>query len=175
VAVRTRDGRLHARSLSFAEGYPDYLSYAVDAERRRAFLARRENVRRLEYWILEPDGTVEAVSSALPPCATVAAAPARSGPACCYRLDGDVADTAWIAVMSDGVHSFTEARDIDTSRGCRIPVALPTVLRELLAFKSMNGVFVQRRVQRVLLSGGAGDRGWQHSDDLAIGVIAFGG
>jgi hypothetical protein len=161
VAVKDRQGRISIKSVSFAEGYPDYPNYGADQARRQAFLARTGNRRTVETVVLEPDDSVSERDVSTEP-----------GAEACYCETGDVAGCEWIAVMSDGVHSFTQP--VSSALSCaRQPVALPEVLRELLAFKSTTGVFVQRRVQRFLQQ--CTLRGWQHHDDLSVGVIYLGG
>jgi hypothetical protein len=162
MAVKDRDGRITVKSVSFAEGYPDYPNYGADRTRRQAFIARSGNRRKLDVMVLEPDGSVSErdVSTEL----------SAEG---CYCETGEVAGCEWIAVMSDGVHSFTLPLTSALSQA-REPVSLQEVLRELLAFKSTTGVFVQRRVQRFLQRLGE-QRGWQHHDDLSVGVIYLGG
>ncbi len=87
------------------------------------------------------------------------------------RVSFAVEKGEWVAVMSDGVHSFTELLPTDLCP-TSAPVPLPVVLRELLAIKNTNGVFVQRRVQRFLQQ--CAQRHWQHHDDLSVGVIYLG-
>jgi hypothetical protein len=164
VAMKDREGRIHVRSVTFAEGLPRYLNYAADPARRAAFLARQGNHWSVERLVLEADGSVtQHGREALP-----------AGLDVVYWEAGAVAEYAWVAVLSDGSHSFTEARATETGR-TSAPVPSATVLRDLLAFKNTNGVFVQRRLQRLLRAAGSpGGYPYPHHDDLALGVIEFG-
>lgn len=148
--------RVRVRSIEFSGGYPNYPSYRVDAGRRRAFEQLRGNRCRLDPWLLNAEGAVRDDT----PLGTVVDD--------CYVATGSVESLEWLAVLTDGSSSFTctESRERTSSR-----VPLPAVLSELLAFKSLSGVFVQRRVQRFLKECAA--RGWQHHDDLGVGAIAL--
>ena len=75
-----------------------------------------------------------------------------------------VADYKYAAVASDGLNSFY-------SKGVG-PVSLPDVLKEFWSFKNSHGAFVERRLKRFRKD--TKPKGWQHTDDLAIGVIYFG-
>jgi hypothetical protein len=160
VAVKDRQGRISIHSVSFAEGYPDYPNYDADPARRWAFLARTGNRRMIETVVLEPDGSVGERQLSTEP-----------GSEGYYHDTGEVAGCEWIAVLSDGAHSFTRPLASDGAPA-RESVSLPEVLAELLAFKSATGVFVQRRVQRFQQQ--CEQRGWQHHDDLSVGVIYLG-
>ncbi|MCC2672541.1 MAG: hypothetical protein K0Q72_5013 [Armatimonadetes bacterium] len=158
LAWQDRQGRIHVRSVSYSGGYPDYPSYLCDAARRRTFEALPDNRRTVERWVLEPSGQ------------------AHQDPASCsasgaYRESGSVAEVAWLALLSDGAASFLQRpREGD---GTARPVSLPDVLRELLAFKSFPGVFVQRRLARFAQR--CAERAWSHQDDLSLAAIRIGG
>lgn len=155
VAWQGRDGRIHVRSISFAGSYPEYPSYLASPERRRSFEALAGNAGWLRRIVLEPEGRVT----------TLPEEPLAPGG---YRESGLVRDTAWVALLSDGATSFV-AR---SGAGHSVPVELGAVLTELLRFKSLQGVFVQRRLTRFAQQCAA--RGWGHQDDLALGAISFG-
>jgi hypothetical protein len=158
LAVKTRHGELRVTSVSFTGGYPEYLSYALDPVRRQAFEGRSGNRRRVER-LLCGQGAAEVLS--------VEEERPTGAP---FIQAGDPADTEWVAVLSDGVTSFTDLVETETSRTV-CPLTLSTVLPELLAFRSRTGCFVQRRTQRVLGEWSA--RGRHHQDDFSIGAIAF--
>jgi|SRR5579871_1875599 len=155
VVVKGRDGALCVTSVSYMENCPDYLNYREDSARAAAFAERVGNVRAVRRWRMTPEGAVEAQE------------PVIETPAV---WSGRMADTVWVALLSDGAHSFATLDCSSTSRTAT-PIPLPEVLKELLAFKSGVGQFVQRRLQRFLLR--CAERGWQHHDDVALGVIAW--
>jgi len=159
VAWQDRDGWIHVRVISYGAGYPEYPSYLACPERRRSFEALDGNHATLLRITLEPDGrAVSLPDEMLSP----------SG----YQESGSVRDAVWVALLSDGAASFV-AQNAAEDRSCgSASVAVATVLGELLRFKSMQGVFVQRRLAR--FSQQCATRGWCHQDDLALGAIYLG-
>lgn len=159
LAALNRNGCLEVTVVSYLGGYPYYPNYLADAARERALLQHKDNLRKVEVFQLDREGGVIEQSCEV----GLANAP-------CPSVSGQVSEYAWAAVLSDGVHSFTKLGEPGT--GCaNIPVPLPDMLRELLAFKTMGGQFAQRRMQRFQQQCAA--RGWQHHDDISMGVICF--
>ena len=76
----------------------------------------------------------------------------------------NVADYKYAAVASDGMTSFY-SKDVG-------PLSVPDVLKEFWPFKNSRGAFVERRMKRFRKD--TQPKGWQHADDLAIGVIHLG-
>ena len=139
---------------------PVYGPDDLDPARAAAFLAEAGNDRQREEIVLTPEGEVHSLPLTIEP----ACAPA-------YRQTGCRENTRWVAVLSDGVHSFVQTHAIE-DRLVTTSILLHAVLRELLAFKNLNGAFVQRRMQRFLPYCEA--HGWQHRDDIAVGVVEMG-
>ena len=158
LAWADNEGRIHAVSLTYSSSYPNYPNYLADPGRRAAFCAQNDNERQSEEIVLLPEGRVQAVSVTTEP-----------GDAPVYRRTGFLKDTLWVALLSDGVHSFVRTDEIE-GRLTTTPIPWHTALRELLAFKSLNGAFVQRRLQR--FSQECEARRWQHRDDIALGALA---
>jgi hypothetical protein len=80
-------------------------------------------------------------------------------------------DYKYAAVASDGVDSFF--RKQQSANGKRTEnVPLRDVIHELWSFKNSHGAFVERRLNRFTKDAQA--NGWQHADDLSIGVIYLG-
>lgn len=74
----------------------------------------------------------------------------------------------FIAIMSDGAGSFLKPIPSETSK-TNESVDQFDILPELLAFKTFQPGFVQRRLKR--LEKDNRERGWQHHDDLSVGAI----
>lgn len=158
AAWQDHEGRVHVRALSYTGGYPEYPSYLASPERRRSYAALPSNHAELRRMVLEPDGRVSTgPTEALP-----------GGP---YRESGLLREAIWLALLSDGATSFV-ARDEAGGRTGTVPIGLEAVLATLLRFKSLQGVFVQRRMVRFALH--CSQQGWCHQDDLALGAIYFG-
>jgi hypothetical protein len=76
-----------------------------------------------------------------------------------------------VALFSDGIHSFCKAQQTETSRRTQL-ITMEEVIPELLSIKSTNGSFVRRRTQRFMKD--CRVKGWQNSDDLAVGIMYLG-
>ncbi len=152
VALGRHDGTVEAFVVSFAASYPHYLSYTLDADRRRLWLAQPGNAKTVTRWLLGTDSLPET----------------QPGERDCEQWTGSLADCRFVAVLSDGVQSFTQSVATDTSRTTQaVPVA--DVLPLLLAFKGGQGQFVQRRVRAFQRECAA--RGWTHADDISLAVV----
>jgi len=157
VALGRRDGAIEVYSVAYKEGYPNYLSYRLNEERMERFKAKTDNHKEITLDIIEPGmptNTSKYKSSAM--------------------LDiylGSREKYLWVAVMSDGVQSFTERVVTETALTHEI-VPVRKVLEELLAFKNFQGTFVRRRVNRFMEV--CQKNNWSHSDDFSMGVIYLG-
>lgn len=158
IALQRRDGTMEVHSISFAESYPRYPGYAHQRERRMLFEARSDNIKevircRLNRGDSDWHTAEKTISRNL-----------------AETFSGKVADYEFIAVMTDGLHSFAETVRGETIK--RVEAVAPgRVIRELLAFKNTSGAFVQRRLNKFLSDGQK--RNWQHHDDLAVGAVCF--
>ena len=151
---------VHAVSLTYTAGYPCYLNYLADSARRAGFLAQAGNARECEEIVLLPGGEVRPVALTQAP-----------GDSPCYRRTGRIQQTRWVAVLSDGVHSFVR-NTVHAGHKVTAPIPWPQALYALTGFKNVQGAFVQRRMNRFLQECEA--RGWQHRDDIALGAVAPG-
>ena len=161
VAAARHDGSLDVTVVSYLGGYPYYANYLADAERARALLKIRGNLRQIETFTLLPDGAI----------ADMRRDTCRTDAPCAY-VAGSTREYRFVAALSDGVHSFGQANAEQTGNmGANTPVALRDVLRGLTAFKTMTGQFAQRRMQKFEQT--CALSGWQHHDDISLAVLAF--
>lgn len=134
------------------KNYPDYLSYKILPERRVVASPMIETVT--EQYQVAPDGKKREIKATY------------SGEAYAC-LPADSVD--FLAVISDGATSFVHKVNTSTSRIDQ-PVPFVSLVHDMLGFKSLNGVFVQRRMQKFAKE--CREKGYEHYDDLAIGAIA---
>jgi hypothetical protein len=80
------------------------------------------------------------------------------------KTEFSLTDVKWIAILSDGFGSFTDAQQN------LIPV--PEVAKHIFAFKSFHGEFVKRRMQAAFKE--FAKLGWKNTDDFSIGVMHYG-
>jgi serine/threonine protein phosphatase PrpC len=158
IVLKDHSGDITVYSVTFAESYPRYPSYFADARRLAALDARTENVKEVIRTRLTPDGRMLSRETSTSHRAI-------------EIVSGSIDEFTLVAVMSDGVNSFTTAVASETSRRSE-RLGLEKVLPELVAFKSPTGAFVQRRLNRFRVE--CHRRGWNHLDDLAIAAIHLG-
>ena len=148
IILESQSGVLDVYAVSSPSGYPFYPSYAHQPERLAELVAHNRCTKQIKH------GERVTTSDAL----TIA-----------FKLN--VAEYKYAAIASDGVNSFFHTQP--ATNGKRLePLALPDVLTEFWSFKNSHGAFVERRMKRFKKD--TQPKGWQHADDLAIGVIHLG-
>lgn len=157
VAKVRRQDALEVTVVSYPGGYPYYPNYLADSARSQTLMSQENSSRHVEVFHIPQYEEGEPFSETCP-------ADFR-----CQYVQGELANYEWVAILSDGVHSFytTEAG----GGHANTPLPLEVVLPELLNFKTSGGQFAQRRMQKFQQQ--CISRGWQHHDDIAMGVIHF--
>jgi hypothetical protein len=150
IVTETTDGSCDVYEISYPSGYPFYPSYLHQPDRLATLATNGRSIKEVEHF-------------------------SNAGPPRTHRCDSPMhvmrltpAKYRFVALISDGVRSFftTAGKGIET-------LHLSQVIPELMSFKSWNGAFVARRVKRFMRD--CRSKGWQHADDLSIGVIYAGG
>lgn len=143
-----------AFSVEYAGNAPEYLSYLLSHTRKVIWdIFKPQNTRSVTcHWIHPNNPSLNYSNTYNDPTFTNH-----------LELSGAVSDYEWVALMSDGVHSFTDSGT---------PVPIMEVLPLLLDFKNLNGEFVQRRMARFQKDIAA--KGLVHNDDLSLAVINLG-
>lgn len=159
VVAQRRDGKLEVHLVEHLNNAPMYLSYALDEQRRESYLKKYGDQHKVSTCIFSPFSTSEDPSWSVF-CSVQA--PLRD-------WVFDTSAYASVAVLTDGASTFQVLSETETSKQPR-DIPLTEVLRDLLAFKSLRGSFVQRRCHR-FLSRECPSRLWHHVDDLAVGVV----
>src|ERR1043165_2377337 len=150
VILESQTGVLDVYAISSPSGYPFYPTYVHQPDR----LAELINNDRCTKTIKDFRSNNVTITDSL----TVT-----------FKLR--VADYKYAAIASDGINSFFHTRH--TTNGKRLePLSQADVLDEFWSFKNSHGAFVERRLKR--FNKDTQSKGWQHTDDLAIGVIHFG-
>ncbi len=157
VVLGRRDGIIETYSVSYKDGYPNYLSYRLSPERKERFDEKTSNHKEITLEMIQ--GDEEPLKQKY-----------RSSSIFDTYL-GKKSDYLWVAVVSDGVHSFTE-KIVDGTGVMQEPIPAHKIIRELFNFKNFQGTFVKRRVKRFLES--CVPRNWTHGDDLSVGVVYLG-
>jgi hypothetical protein len=150
IVAKTKTGSLEIIKLEYPSGYPQYLSYKLNAEREKAF--KKESPYLVQSELFLVNGKEPSFFGKL-------------------NIEGDftwhrfhTAKYDWIALMSDGVNSFRDKlkHDIDPIR----------VIEYITDFKTTAGEFVKRRLNRFRQECRKNE--WTHYDDVSIAVIHTG-
>lgn len=157
VALGRRDGIIETYSVSYNEGYPNYLSYRLSPERSKSFAEKTNNYKEI---------TLEMIGDEEEPLKQKY----RSSTGFDIYL-GNKKTYSWVAILSDGVSSFMQ-KVVDDCSITQEPVPTHEVIRAMFDFKGFKGPFVKRRVKRFLES--CKQRDWIHLDDLSVGVVYLG-
>lgn len=159
LCFQSAAGALDVYSISYPSGYPLYPAYAHQPERLATLAVNGRSGKAVKHFhsdsIEEPLRLRETSNGDSP--TEVFMLKERE-----YR---------YVALFSDGIHSFFSAAQTATSKRVEA-VAFGEALRRLISFKSTRGAFVARRMKGFLKDCRA--RGWQHADDLAFGALHLG-
>ncbi len=154
--VKYKDGKIQATEIEYPSGYPGYLSYYLDDDRRDEYLRIEKRAITKHYDVnTDKDPIIMARNNPLDPIV----------------FTGNISDCESISIMSDGAKSFCSKEITDTSKTVN-QIDTREVIKELIAFKTTRGRFVERRLNKFLTE--KAKEGWYHYDDLAVATIFFG-
>lgn len=155
IVQRTGDS-IHIAQVTYESGYPNYPSYLLDPARAKQ---------------IDKEATVHLFDLVAGEVKNEQRYKAKFGEPqerpCLVSVFQEESD--FIAVMTDGAASFLAPVESETSK-VQTQVELPAALAELLAFKGFQPGYAKRRMQKALKTMSA--KGWQHFDDLSVGVMA---
>ena len=152
ILLESQTGTLDLYVISSPSGYPYYPCYVYQPERLSELIFNGRTTKEIKHFRRE---LIEVRTS--------------DSPTEVFKLNAS--DYKLAAVASDGIDSFFHTRQ--SSTGKRIEdVNLLDVLHDFWSFKNFHGAFVERRLNRFMKDAHA--NGWQHADDLSIGVIYLG-
>lgn len=145
AVIEFKDGRREVYSVDYACNAPYYPSYKLDPDREKAYIEMSTGIGTIKRLDVPGDaGTpIQARTHA--------------------RLLYDPAELARVTIMTDGAMSFS-SRDGS-------PVDHLSIINELTAFKSVEGPFVERRMNRGLKA--LAKRNLVQNDDLTVGCMNF--
>lgn len=161
IAARERDtGRILVQKYEYPSGAPYYLRYTLDTSHAEYIKQFGFKLKMSQYHLEDTKSTLinEWTSDEEEDSIIGDAFPTSH-----YDL---------VALFTDGVHSFVRPEITATSKTEK-QVDFLEVVKELLQFKSYNGIFVQRRMRRAFdpVMGAFGKNSWINTDDLSMGVI----
>ena len=159
ILLESQIGMLDLFATSYPSGYPFYPSYAYQPERLSELISNGRATKEIKHFRRsQPNKRF-----------TLLDATTSDSPTEVLKLNAS--DYRYVAVASDGIDSFFHTQQ--SANGKRVEnVSLLEVLTEFWSFKNSHGAFVERRLKRFTKD--AHVNGWQHADDLSIGVINLG-
>lgn len=158
IAKIKKDGQIDITQIEYTSGAPFYLSYQLSPERTELFKEKFGLKRVIKNYSII-DGKVVNLQTEEDEDGSI------------YFSEEKIRDYSVLAIMSDGILSFMEMVKTDTSK-VSTPILPEKVIKEVLAFKNYNGVFVQRRLQRFRKY--CEERNWFSTDDVSLGAIYLG-
>jgi len=160
IVMESMEGELDVYSISYPSGYPLYPAYLHQSARlEQLTLTERSHKEVQHFHSTSKGGHLRHEST-------------RSSDEITEVIRIGSSGCKIVSLCSDGVQSFLKTSHSDEARTVE-PIHVAEVIKELLCFKSLNGAFVARRLQKFLKESAA--KGWQHSDDLSIAAIHVGG
>jgi hypothetical protein len=163
VIQKRKDGSFAVAQMVFESGYPDYLNYELNPLRAKSIKDKTPGIVR--FCEFEKDFKPRSVANPTIMQLAVASAPF------CYHAQVQTKDTEWLALSTDGLASFAQDKDSETSKDTT-PVPYEQVIEKLLAFKGFQGCFVQRRLQKFMKD--CSTFKWANMDDVSLGVVSCG-
>jgi len=153
-------------TMEYISGYPAYLNYLHDAERMEQWKSILNAAGGPEESIIQTEISYDSewkeyqrVNMKNWTKPTFRGFHTEHG-CYCFAVEEDV---EWVALLSDGVNSFTRKGENPDS------IPLEEVLKVLLDFRNTNGSFVQRQVnwfQKEIVK-----LDWQNFDDVSVAVL----
>lgn len=159
ILLESQTGTVDLFVISSPSGYPYYPSYAWQPERLSELVSNDRTTKELKHF--RRDSAAERFT-------LLEVTTSNSLTEVC---DFNAREYRYAAVASDGINSFYLTRQSDNGKRVE-DVNLLDVLDMFWKFKNFNGAFVERRLNRFTKDAYA--NGWQHADDLSLGVIYLG-
>ncbi len=159
IVLESHTGVLDVYEISSPSGYPFYPSYIHQPQRLAELVDNDRSRKHVKHFCRRAAGESfklieEATSDSLTEV-----------------LNLKAADYKYAAIASDGIHSFFHTQQ--STNGKRVEaVSMTEILDVFWSFKNSHGAFVERRMKKFRKDAQA--KGWQHGDDLSIGVIHLG-
>jgi hypothetical protein len=153
IVLESQNGAVDLYVISSPSGYPFYPCYINQPERLSELISNDRTTKEIKHYSrfnLADVTTSDSLTEV-------------------FKLNAS--EYKYAAVASDGINSFF--RTSKSPNGKRVEeVCLFDVIHEFWSFKNSHGAFVERRLNRFTKDIQA--NGWQHADDLSIGVIHLG-
>lgn len=172
IAIKTKIGNMILIDSAYVDSFPFYMNYLYDATGRYKNWKENYNNRKITQTVISSSGDIISNTEVLQ------SSRIHDDIGLIRVLDNKIVieisafdSVEYLAIMSDGVHSFYETVTTDTSR-CNKPLSYIDIAKDLLSFKNFNTSFVQRRINKFRKN--CTKKNWGNRDDLSLAVIYSG-
>ena len=169
IAIKTKDEDITIINCSYKDSYPFYINYMYDNTGRYGEWTKNHNKKDIAISTIKSNGDIIEQTKDFIYQSRI------KDIGIFYSKDNkiwielvDIESIEFIAIMSDGVHSFYETVTTETSRYTK-PISYLEGIKKLLNFKNYNKSFVQRRMNKFYKD--CIKNKWGNSDDLSLAVI----
>jgi hypothetical protein len=172
IAIKTKDGKTIVINCEYSDNFPFYMNYLYDQTGRYLNWTQNHNKRVITQTVIDPDWFVisnEEVDKPGRLFEDVGIIRLLDNKTIIEITDKDSIE--YIAIMSDGVHSFYETITTGTSK-FNSALTYIEVLQDLLTFKNFNTSFVQRRMNKFRKK--YAKKNCANGDDFSLAVIYLG-
>lgn len=179
IIFKTKDGILHVISMSYARSAPYYMNYIYYHEDDAAWENIPNNDYTIEYSTIKCNKKEE-------DCYSITTHGAPNGgistlnnmPNCDFyfsKKENNIAldkeNIEWVALSSDGLNSFYERIETETSIANE-SIWYINVIIELLKINNIKGQFVQRRINKFRKT--CAKKNWHNADDVSLAILVPG-
>ena len=180
IIIGLKNGNFMVLSCEYVDGYPFFINYLFDESVRFSSWTEENNKRILtsiEYCTEPCEDGEQVILTNFNDVNTQTGGKCIDGALIQWDelsvgvVVGNIKDIQYLAVTSDGIASFYQTKETETSLTTK-SISYMDVIKKLLPFKSFKGSFAQRRVNKFLKE--CKKDGWDHGDDISLGVIYFG-
>lgn len=172
IAIKTKTGNTILIDNAYVDNFPFYMNYLYDTTGRYKNWKENYNNRKITETVISSSGDIISNSE------VTQHSRIHEDIGLIMVLDNKIFleisaidDVEYLAIMSDGVHSFYETVVTETSR-CNQPISYIDVAKDLLSFKNFNTSFVQRRINKFRKN--CTKKNWGNRDDVSLSVIYLG-
>jgi hypothetical protein len=176
IAIKTKKGFTYVIDCAYVDSYPFYMNYLCQNNGRYQNWQQNHNDREVMQTCLDEKGEIVSRTIVGHNSGESQRLPNDMGLIRIfdYKTMVEISDNSnveYIAIMSDGVHSFYETIETNTSRSNK-SLDYIDVIKELLSFKNFNTSFVQRRLNKFRKN--CVKKNWGNADDVSLAVIHLG-
>lgn len=172
IIIKLKDGSINVFSMDYFLSAPYYINYLYDKQDDQLWNKIENNLYTIEYSIIKNSVSTYKDNN--------------------YKFDNSLFNVSykelmfspkfnkiiinkdsveWVALSSDGLGSFYEQIETETSRYNK-PINYIEVIKELIEIKNSNGRFVQRRLNRFRKE--CLKKNWHHADDISLAILYLG-